>query len=180
MTSHLWIALFGAFIGAFLFYWITKFIFRSKLKKRFNRASVGESEAEDLLLDQGYTIEETQKSAKLSMWVNGEHFSYLVRPDAFATKENQLFLVEIKTGKVATNPKNTSTRRQLLEYFHGFDVDGILLVDADQKKIHQIHFDMKQVSKLEVALESKMGKKSQILQAIAMSLIFTFFQKGMS
>jgi hypothetical protein len=166
MNSFLWIALFGALVGALLFYWITKFILKFRLKRRFDRASEGEFEAQNLLAEHGYQIEQIQKTAKLSMWINGELFSYLVRPDAFATKENLKFLVEIKTGKIATNPKNTSTRRQLLEYFHGFQVDGILLVDADLRKIHRIHFDLKSLEieskKVEDPLE-KLKIRTKIL-----------------
>lgn len=152
MALTIFFALLCAFLGAFLFYFLTKFFLKLKLKKRFNHASRGELEAERLLEESGYTLDEKQTSSKLSMWINGEQFSYLVRPDAFASKENKRYLVEVKTGKQATNPKNTSTRRQLLEYFHGFDVDGVLLVDADLKKIHQVHFDARQVQVTEPPL----------------------------
>lgn len=135
------IALISALIGAYLFFAITKFLLRLKLKKRFQRASIGEGTAQTLLEEMGYTIEETQKTSLLSMWINDEEFSYIVRPDAFAIKDNERYLVEVKTGKVATNPKHTATRRQLLEYFHGFDVDGVLLIDAELQKIHRVHFE---------------------------------------
>ena len=86
---------------------------------------VEKKSAELLLKESGYYLEETQKGSKLSMWVNGKQFSYLVRPDAFASKDGKRYLVEIKTGKVATDPKHSATRRQLLEYYHGFDVEGV-------------------------------------------------------
>ncbi len=174
MTRALCIALLSALVGAFLFHWVTRFLLRLKLKKRFDRASLGEKEAEDLLEEWGYKIEETQTSSRLSMWINGEEFSYLVRPDAFAVKEDKRYLVEVKTGKQATNPKNTSTRRQLLEYFHGFDVEGVLLIDADLKKIHQIHFEPRKVQVADRPLSvvnEKVSSKSKLLWAFLLGLI---------
>ncbi len=174
MARALCIALLGAIVGAFLFRWITRFLLKLKLKTRFDRASLGEKEAEDLLEEWGYTIEETQATSKLSMWINGEEFSYLVRPDAFAVKEDKRYLVEVKTGKQATNPKNTSTRRQLLEYFHGFDVEGVLLIDADLKKIHQIHFAPRKVQIADTPLSvvnEEVSKRPKLIWAFLLGLI---------
>ncbi|MCH9634430.1 MAG: hypothetical protein S4CHLAM7_11810 [Chlamydiae bacterium] len=177
MIQTLFIACLSALAGAYLFYWVARLFLRLKLKKRFGRASLGEKEAEEILLEKGYKIEERQTSSKLSMWVNGLEHSYLVRPDAFAIKENKRYLVEVKTGKLATNPKHAPTRRQLLEYFHGFDVEGVLLVDADQKAIHQVHFTP---LKMEVAQESFVEsplpspKKFKVFLAFSIGLIFAF------
>lgn len=127
--------------GGYLYSQIQSYLLRRKLKKRFDHARDGEKSAKDLLTEAGYLIEETQKTSKLPMWINGKQFLYLVRPDAFASKDGQRYLVEIKTGKVANNPKHSATRRQLLEYFHGFSVDGVLLVDAEAEQIHNVHFE---------------------------------------
>jgi hypothetical protein len=127
-------------LGAYLYTAFTQLLLRIKLKKRFNHARAGERSAADLLKEKGYSLEETQKVSKLPMWVNGKQFSYSVRPDGFAFKEGKKYLVEIKTGKIANNPIHSPTRRQLLEYFHGFSVEGILLVDAEASEIHHVHF----------------------------------------
>ncbi len=131
------------FLGAYLYRKFTNIILRRKLKIRFDHARQGEKSAHQILKEQGYDLEESQKGSKLPMWVNGKQFLYLVRPDAFATKEGKRYLVEIKTGKVATDPKHSATRRQLLEYYHGFDVEGVLLVDAEVQRVHDICFKQK-------------------------------------
>lgn len=155
----------SALLGALLFYWMTKWLLRKKLKKRFDRASIGELEAEELLKDYGYTLEDTQKSTWLSMWVDGDEYTYLVRPDAYASKKDKRYLVEIKTGKKAINPKHSATRRQLLEYYYSFDdVDGILLINAEEKRILHIHFKEPE-SGLKEALEQKALEREASAQA---------------
>ena len=131
------------FLGAFLYKKITHILLCKKLKKRFSYAKDRERSAEELLKEKGYELQEVQKESKLAMWVNGKQFSYRVRPDGFVTKEGKRYLVEIKTGKVATDPKHSATRRQLLEYYHGFDVEGVLLVDAEVEEVHHISFNEK-------------------------------------
>ncbi len=131
----------SALLGALFFYWITKALLKRKLRKRFDRASDGEQEALKLLESMGYHLEETQRSSWLSMWIDDEEHTYLVRPDAYAKKNKKRYLVEIKTGPQATNPKLTATRRQLLEYYYGFsEVEGILLINADLQKIVHVSF----------------------------------------
>lgn len=155
MSFLLFVVIFSAFLGALLFYWVTKFLLKKKLKKRFDRASLGELEAEDLLKSYGYQLEQTQKSSWLSMWIDGEETTYLVRPDAYACRGNQRYLVEIKTGPQATNPKLCATRRQLLEYYYSFkEVDGILLINADQKKILHVHFEEPEPSLKKVLIQT--------------------------
>lgn len=142
MKFFLFLVLIGALFGALFFYWVTKWLLKRKLKRRFNRASDGEDEAISLLKSLGYHLLETQKSSWLSMWIDQEEHTYLVRPDAYVQKEGRLYLVEIKTGPQATNPKLAATRRQLLEYYHGFrEVEGILLINADLQQVVHVSFD---------------------------------------
>ena len=170
------IAIALCFLGAYLYQKFCTFVLKRKLKKRFDHARCGEKSAELLLKESGYYLEETQKGSKLSMWVNGKQFSYLVRPDAFASKDGKRYLVEIKTGKVATDPKHSATRRQLLEYYHGFDVEGVLLIDAEVEKLHHISFEKKWVQ--DVLAEVKPRSKWKILIAfllgVALAILFTY------
>ena len=41
---------------------------------------------------------------------------------------------------MAKNPLYKETRRQLLEYFYGLPLQGVLLVDAEQFTVHEIEF----------------------------------------
>ena len=43
----------------------------------------------------------------------------------------QRFVAEVKTGERAIDPTHPATRRQLMEYLHVFEVDGVLLVDRE-------------------------------------------------
>lgn len=124
--------------------WTKSQLKRRRLIKRVHHAIRGEQQAESLLINAGFSILEKQKCSKLSMWVNGEEYIYDVRPDIFCEKKGAVYLVEVKTGIKATDPTSTATRRQLLEYFHGFAVDGVLLVNPENNEIHEISFSRTQ------------------------------------
>ena len=47
-------------------------------------------------------------------------------------------MAEVKTGTYAPRLETAATRRQLLEYGVAFDVDGVLLVDADVGEIRLV------------------------------------------
>lgn len=165
-------------LGAYVYRAYTHFILKRKLKKRFQHAKGGELSAEKLLQELGYHLLDLQKSSTLSMWVNGEKFSYLVRPDAFAEKGDKRYLVEIKTGPVATDPKQSATRRQLLEYYHGFDVDGVLLVDAEMGEVHDIYFETKIEKDTVVEVKKIVSKKAVLiafLSGVAMALLAVYY-----
>lgn len=171
-------ALLSAIAGAITYYWFIKFRLKLKLSKRFKKAFDGEKSAHTLLEKNGYLLDQTQKVSSLKMYVNNQSFSYKVRPDGFATKEGKSFLVEVKTGKVATNPTLIATRRQLLEYFHGFDVDGVLLVDAEEDQIHKIHFDQKIVREESEPIIIKPSKSKWML-AFILGFILALFMVGL-
>lgn len=57
-----------------------------------------------------------------------------------AERRGRIYVVEVKTGKVAPNPETRATRRQLLEYAHAFDTDGVLLADMESRKLMAIEF----------------------------------------
>lgn len=165
-------ALLISIAGAYGYQKYKKFLLKRKLKKRFTFAREGEKSAEELLKENGYALEEVQKGSKLSMYVNGEEFFYQVRPDGFASKEGKRYLVEVKTGKVATNPKSSATRRQLLEYYHGFDVEGVLLIDSQDKKVHHVHFDVKEVPLIEEVQVA--NSKLKLFMMFFLGAIFAF------
>ena len=49
-------------------------------------------------------------------------------------------VAEFKGGAGSSSVTNRATRRQVLEYAVLFDVDGVLLVDADTGTIHEVEF----------------------------------------
>ena len=165
-------------LSALIYQKYLNFRLRRKLKKRFSHAKDGELSAEALLQAEGYQLKQIQKSAKLSMWVNGQEHTYLVRPDAFAYKDGKNYIVEVKTGPVAINPKKSATRRQLLEYYHGFDVDGLLLVDAEKQQINDIYFTGRTTQVTETIERVVFSKKAIFLAFLCGLLsagIFVYF-----
>jgi hypothetical protein len=72
--------------------------------------------------------------------VDGEIREYVVRADALVKRKRRTCVAEFKGGAGSSSVTNRATRRQLLEYAVLFDVDGVLLVDADTGHIHEVEF----------------------------------------
>src|SRR5512140_2374025 len=113
---------------------------RRRILGRVARAGEGEAEAAAVLLDAGYEIVGAQVAAEYDVDVDGERTRASVRADYVVRKDEATYVVEVKTGSVATRIQTTATRRQLLEYSVAFDVDGVLLFDADAGALHAVTF----------------------------------------
>lgn len=127
----------------FLRHWTTKTY--SGLRHRWlaRRALRGEAHAEDLLAGAGYRIVERQAEGKYLVQVDGRATRVVVRADLIVQDEaGRTLVAEVKTGREAPRIENSATRRQLLEYRIAFDVEGVLLVDAETDAIHQVHFPL--------------------------------------
>lgn len=111
------------------------FLFR--LTRR--RGRKGEQKAKSILRKNGYKILEEEKSTSCTFYVNGKPINFIVRFDFLVERKGKTFVAEVKTG-LAANEKNSSTRRQLLEYANIMKHDTILLVDATKGKLKEIKF----------------------------------------
>lgn len=134
-------------IGGIFFVAVVRWRERRRLRKRRERGVKAEQKAAWILRRHGYVLTDVQPSRSLKMTVDGTVHSYDVRPDGFARRGRERFVVEVKTGGTAPNPLYGETRRQLLEYYFGLPVDGILLVDGDRHLVSRIHFGRRRVSK---------------------------------
>ena len=114
---------------------------RLALRRRFARAAEGERAAAKVLRSAGYAIEGAQVSRTYALAMNGEDVVIEVRADYVVRRGSARYVAEVKTGKVAPSIQHAPTRRQLLEYRHAFDVDGVLLVDADARRVHRVEFE---------------------------------------
>jgi hypothetical protein len=104
-------------------------------------AQRGEAEAVRLLERAGYAIEGRGVAREGSMRVDGETLRFGVRADLVARcRRGRLFVVEVKTGALAPDPRHGPTRRQLLEYAMIFGTPHLLLVDMDARRVHEIGF----------------------------------------
>ncbi|QGG46539.1 hypothetical protein [Heliorestis convoluta] len=127
-------------LGAFLFSKLRSFYQRWLIQMRQRRGKKGESKAIKVLSSKGYTVIESQPLGKVNMRVNGQGTTIQVRADYLVTRHGKRYIAEVKTGNVAPRPTFVDTRRQLLEYYFAYSVDGLLLVDMSEKEIHRIEF----------------------------------------
>jgi hypothetical protein len=141
MTDMLLIVLFGAILGIALFYFLSKAWQGWRLRRRLDHGIKMEAKGEKILRQAGYHLSGIQQDMVATLYVNGEPHSYKIRPDALAQKNGTSYAVEIKSGSTAPNPLFKETRRQMLEYYFYFPVDGVLLVDADQETITLVEFE---------------------------------------
>lgn len=90
----------------------------------------GEQAGLALLARAGYRVVETQPSGEIALLVDGVEARFPVRADALVTRDGGLWVAEIKAGPANATLSHRNTRRQILEYIHAFDADGVLLVDV--------------------------------------------------
>ncbi len=113
---------------------------RRRILARVVRAGEGEAEAASSLVAAGYEILGAQVAADYAVHVDGEVTRASVRADYLVRRDDAVYVVEVKTGSVAPRIQTTATRRQLLEYSVAFDVDGVLLYDAEAGELHAVTF----------------------------------------
>ncbi len=109
--------------------------------RRGHRARRGEDRAERLLRQAGFAVLDRQVHRVSTMGVDGEAVEIAVRVDFIVGRGRQRFVAEVKTGEIAPNPTHPATRRQLREYAEFFPAHGLLLVDMEAGRIHEISFD---------------------------------------
>jgi hypothetical protein len=110
-----------------------------RLGRRRRRGARGERAALALLEEAGYRVLAGQETATGRYRVDGEEVSFQVRADAIVEKAGRRLVVEIKTG-AAADLATRATRRQLLEYAYVFRLDGVLLADMAERRLHRVDF----------------------------------------
>lgn len=116
----------------------------NRASRRRNRIALdGEVIAEKLLKKNGYSVVDRQVVGQWWVGVDGEEVEAQVRADFLVKKRRRVYVAEVKTGRLVTDPMFPATRRQLLEYHLVFDVDGVLLVDAENRQIHRVDFPVR-------------------------------------
>ncbi len=128
-------------IAGALFALIVAHALRSLIRRwRFRRGIAAESRAIVLARRLGYRVIGVQVPGTISVSIDGRTRSVGVRADMLLERGFRRFIAEVKTGRVAPDPTSRATRRQLLEYTHAFDADGLLLFDMEKERIHEIRF----------------------------------------
>ena len=81
------------------------------------------------------------RNTTYDLLVDGERTTVKLRADYLVSRRGRRFVAEVKSGPGGSPPRHTAaTRRQLLEYWAVFQVDGILLVDGESRQVHEITF----------------------------------------
>jgi len=113
---------------------------RRRMSLRMERAVDGEERAAGLLEGEGYSVLGAQAVIEHPVRIDDRVVAIALRADYLAEKGGLRYVVEVKTGALAPRIETSATRRQMLEYRIAFDVDGVLLVDAESGTVHEVTF----------------------------------------
>lgn len=131
-----------AALGATLWRIGAKKVRRWRQRQRSRVAIAGEKHAARLLQAHGYTVLDYQKPGVLRYRVGTKQCRAELRADYLVSKRGKTYVAEVKTGRLAPNPGHAPTRRQLLEYKHAYQSDGILLVDMQRGTLSEVVFEL--------------------------------------
>jgi hypothetical protein len=111
-------------------------------RRRQQWAQRGEDGAVEVLAAAGFTVVDHQVMAEWTVWLDGEPVDIRCRADLLVEGDDGRYIAEVKTGSRAIDPTNPATRRQLLEYQLAFPVEGLLLVDMEERRVVTVAFDL--------------------------------------
>ena len=101
---------------------------------------MGEERAAGWLEEHGYTIVGAQVLVDHPVRIDDRTVVIALRADYLVERGGARYVVEVKTGALAPRIETSATRRQILEYRIAFDVDGVVLVDAETGRVHEVSF----------------------------------------
>jgi hypothetical protein len=130
-----------------------------RLARARARGRAGEQAAIGLMERSGYAIEALQPVRRWTIHCDGQAQDIELRADLLVSRGDRRFVAEVKTGDAAPRLQTPATRRQLLEYSVAYDADGVLLIDVEAQRIHEIVFPR--------AIERARPGRSLLLAAMA-------------
>jgi hypothetical protein len=139
-SEHIALLLAGLLIGAYLWHKVSRGYTRLKTQRRFSRAHKKEAEAAIILEEYGYTVLGSQVEGCIELTQDGDPLSATLRADYWVEKNGRSFIAEAKSGNKVINVLDRGTRRQLLEYLLAYQVDGVLLVNTEDRVVSEICF----------------------------------------
>ncbi len=131
------VALLAIFVVWFL---VRDWALRWRRRRRWGHARAAESMAPALLAESGFDIVGAQVKGAYTLLVDGQAMNVALRADFVVSRAGRHYVAEVKSGQSAPRLSTASTRRQLLEYLTAFQVDGVLLVDAETRQIREVEF----------------------------------------
>jgi hypothetical protein len=108
--------------------------------RRAARAQAAERDAVGVLGDSGFRVIGRQVRQSWGVVADGDAVSFTLIADYLVERDGQRWVAEVKTGERALDLRHGPTRRQLLEYREAFGADGVLLVDAEGRRLRDVRF----------------------------------------
>lgn len=132
----------GVLTGCIILYYLIKFIRKRRVINMLKHAKKGEVEAARFLKSKGYRVVDYQKRVPVTTYVNGNPYKNSAQADYIVKKNGKVYVVEVKTGKMAHRVTSARIRRQLLEYFLIYKPHGVLLLDMENNKLSELRFEL--------------------------------------
>jgi hypothetical protein len=120
--------------------WAGRWLRRFAVRRRQQLALQGERDGARLLAAQGFRVLEAQVAHQYVYECDGKPHEVRLRADYLVERDGRRYLAEVKTGRQAPSLTSAATRRQLLEYAHAYQVDGVLLVNMNAGAIRRVAF----------------------------------------
>tara|TARA_R110001592_G_scaffold307299_1_gene580504 strand:- start:44475 stop:45083 length:609 start_codon:yes stop_codon:yes gene_type:complete len=141
--NFLWIVITASLIVLVLNYKWTQFKKTRLRKKRFARGAKMEEKAALVLKRKGFDVDASQAVFYHDYKANGIDKRAKLEVDYVVSKNGKTYLIEVKSGAVATQIENKATRRQILEYSVAIENDGVYLLDMETESLQKIEFKIK-------------------------------------
>lgn len=132
----------GVFIGAYGFYVAQRAIRYFHDAQIQKDASQVDQNARLILEQMGFSIAKNIDKQIIRVYQDGNPLDVPIRPDMLVSKGGKSYVVDIKTKHQRPRLSYPETRRQLLEYYVTYKPDGVLLMDMENKRIHDVRFDL--------------------------------------
>lgn len=138
------LVLVGATIGLTL--WLRRSWNRRSRVRRAARAQRAERDAAGVLETHGFKVLGRQVRQSWGLHADGEEVTFTLIADYLVTRGGQRWVAEVKTGERSLDLRHGPTRRQMLEYREAFEVEGVLLVDAEGRTLRSVRFPQSRTS----------------------------------
>ena len=132
----------GIFLGACGFYAAQQLWQRFRQHRRQENAQAMQERAAKILENLGFSLQPEYMRQNLRILQDGQPLDSPVRPELFVNKGGKSYVVNIKERQALQQLSDPHTRQQLLEYYVTYKPNGILLMDMENRRIHDIRFDL--------------------------------------
>lgn len=95
---------------------------------------------ETFLKRRGYQILGRQPKESIIVRIDDKDHLGTLAADCRVKKNGKEYVVVVRSGEGDFDPTEPALRRRLVEYHRAFGLNGILLVDPQEEKIHLVNF----------------------------------------